>query len=277
MTDKYCLQGELKKLEIKLWNLKVKGNDVPTYTNRFQELTLDLYALLEDAQDGRTRISQRVSMDSQRVVLLIGDRMTLQETVWIVEEESYAAREAWAPLTRNLGPEANAMTWEVLKNKMTDKYCLQGELKKLEIKLWNLKVKGNDVPTYTNRFQELTLVCTKFVANENKKIDKYISGLLDNIYGNVKSSKPRTLDETIELTNDLMDQKLRTYAERADHKRKTEDASKNNHGRQQQPIKKQNVAKVYNMGSGERKPYEGSLPKRNEGVVRVTRWIKKME
>nr|GFB81828.1 putative reverse transcriptase domain-containing protein [Tanacetum cinerariifolium] len=40
-----------------------------------------------------------------------------------------------------------------------------------------------------------------------EKIDKYISGLLDNIYGNVKSSKPRTLDETIELTNDLMDQK----------------------------------------------------------------------
>nr|GEV88208.1 hypothetical protein [Tanacetum cinerariifolium] len=58
--------------------------------------TQDLYALLEDAQDGRTRISQRVAMDSQRVELLMGDRMTLQETVWIVEEEAYAAREAWA-------------------------------------------------------------------------------------------------------------------------------------------------------------------------------------
>nr|GEW84514.1 hypothetical protein [Tanacetum cinerariifolium] len=60
--------------------------------------TQDLYALLEDAQDGRTRISQRVAMDSQRVDLLMGDRMTLQETVWIVEEEAYAAREAWAQL-----------------------------------------------------------------------------------------------------------------------------------------------------------------------------------
>ncbi|GJX56778.1 hypothetical protein Tco_0286675 [Tanacetum coccineum] len=35
-------------------------------------------------------------MDSQRVDLLMGDRMTLQETVWIVEEEAYASREAWA-------------------------------------------------------------------------------------------------------------------------------------------------------------------------------------
>nr|GEW59850.1 hypothetical protein [Tanacetum cinerariifolium] len=46
--------------------------------------TQDLYALLEDAQDDRTRISQWVAIDSQRVDLLMGDRMTLQETVWIV-------------------------------------------------------------------------------------------------------------------------------------------------------------------------------------------------
>ncbi|GJV61442.1 hypothetical protein Tco_1467542, partial [Tanacetum coccineum] len=59
--------------------------------------TQDLYALLEDAQDGRSRISQRVDMNSQRVDLLMGDRMTLQETVWMVEEEAYASREAWAP------------------------------------------------------------------------------------------------------------------------------------------------------------------------------------
>ncbi|GJU20478.1 putative reverse transcriptase domain-containing protein [Tanacetum coccineum] len=123
-------------------------------------------------------------------------------------------------------------------------------------------VKGNDVPSYTERFQELTLICTKFVANETEKVNKYISGLPDNIYGNVKSARPKTLDETIELANDLMDQKLRTYAERqSDNKRKADDSSRNNHGHQQQPFKRQNVAKVYNIGTGERKPYGGSLPK----------------
>ncbi|GJW26176.1 reverse transcriptase domain-containing protein [Tanacetum coccineum] len=84
----------------------------------------------------------------------------------------------WNGQIRTLGPEAYTMTWEVLKKKMMDKYYPQGEIKKLEIKLWNLK----------------------FVANETKKVDKYISGLPDNIYGNVKSAKPKTLDETIELT-----------------------------------------------------------------------------
>nr|GFB89029.1 hypothetical protein [Tanacetum cinerariifolium] len=64
----------------------------------YEHDTQDLYALLEDAQDGRSRISQRVSMDSQRVDLLMGDRMTLQEIVWIVKEEAYAADEACAQL-----------------------------------------------------------------------------------------------------------------------------------------------------------------------------------
>ncbi|GJR26453.1 putative reverse transcriptase domain-containing protein [Tanacetum coccineum] len=109
---------------------------------------------------------------------------------------------------------------------------------------------------YTERFQELTLICTKFVANETEKVDKYLSGLPDNIYGNVKAAKPKTLDETIELANDLMDRKLLTYAERqSDNKRRADDSSRNNHNHQQQPFKRQNVAKVYNMGTGERKPY----------------------
>ncbi|GJS72958.1 putative reverse transcriptase domain-containing protein [Tanacetum coccineum] len=145
----------------------------------------------------------------------------------------------WNGQIRTLGLEAYAMTWEVLKKKMTDKYCPQGEIKKLEIELWNLK----------------------FVANETEKVDKYISGLPDNIYGNVKSARPKTLDETIELANDLMDQKLHTAERRSDNKRKADDSSRNNHGHQQQPFKRQNVAKVYNMGTGEKKPYGGSLPK----------------
>nr|GFA83683.1 reverse transcriptase domain-containing protein [Tanacetum cinerariifolium] len=100
---------------------------------------------------------------------------------------------------------AYAMTWETLKKKMTDKYCPKGEIKKLEIELWNLKVNGNDVGSYNQRFQELALICTKFVSDENEKVDKYIGGLPDNIHGNVMSARPKTLDEAIQLANDLMD------------------------------------------------------------------------
>nr|GFA63517.1 hypothetical protein [Tanacetum cinerariifolium] len=151
-----------------------------------------------------------------------------------------AALTWWNSQIRSLGPDAYSMTWEVLKKKMTDKYYPQGEIKKLEIELWNLK----------------------FVSNEAEKIDKYVSGLPNNIYRSVKASKPNTLDETIELANDLMDQKLRTYAKRKmNNKRKAEDPFRNNHGHQQLPLKRKNVAKVYNMGTGEMKLYSVNLPK----------------
>ncbi|GJY37322.1 reverse transcriptase domain-containing protein [Tanacetum coccineum] len=48
---------------------------------------------------------------------------------------------------------------------------------------------------------------------------------LDKNRRNVKSARPKTLDETIELANDLMDQKLRTYSERqSDNKRNADDS-----------------------------------------------------
>ncbi|GJV58323.1 putative reverse transcriptase domain-containing protein [Tanacetum coccineum] len=109
--------------------------------------------------------------------------------------------------------------------------------------------------------QPLKFKGTEGIVGLTRWIEK-IDGLPDNIYGNVKSARPKTLDETIELDNDLMDQKLRTYAERqSDNKRKADDSSQNNHGHQQQPFKRQNVAKVYNMGTSKKKSYGGSLPK----------------
>nr|GEY36687.1 hypothetical protein [Tanacetum cinerariifolium] len=84
-----------------------------------------------------------------------------------------AALTWWNGHVRTLGHDAAyAMTWEILKKKLTDKYFPKGEIKKLEIKLWDLKVKGNDVGGYTQRFQELALMCTKFISNETEKVDK---------------------------------------------------------------------------------------------------------
>ncbi|GKB61347.1 putative reverse transcriptase domain-containing protein [Tanacetum coccineum] len=141
-----------------------------------------------------------------------------------------AALTWWNGHMRTLGHDAAyAMTWGTFKKKLTDKYCPNGEIKKLEIELWNLK------------------------------IDKYIGGLPDNIHGNVMSARPKTLDFAIELANDLMDQKLRTYAERQnENKRKADDLSRNNH--QQQPHRKQNVARAYIVGPSEKKSYTGDLP-----------------
>ncbi|GJX16860.1 hypothetical protein Tco_0217692 [Tanacetum coccineum] len=50
---------------------------------------------------------------------------------------------------------------------MTDKYCPRDEMKKLEIKLWELKVKGTDVVGYNQRFKELALICVRMFPEES--------------------------------------------------------------------------------------------------------------
>ncbi|GJY80833.1 reverse transcriptase domain-containing protein [Tanacetum coccineum] len=61
----------------------------------------------------------------------------------------------------------NAM--ETLKKMMTDKYCPRGKIKKIEFEMWNLKVKGTDVVTYNQCFQELALMCDQMFPEESDK------------------------------------------------------------------------------------------------------------
>ncbi|GJY06956.1 putative reverse transcriptase domain-containing protein [Tanacetum coccineum] len=135
----------------------------------------------------------------------------------------------------------------------------QGEIKKLEIELWNLKVKGTDITSYTLHFQ-VALMCGRMFPEESDEVEKYVGGLPDMIRGNVMSYRPQTMEETIEFANDQMDQKLITITERqAEQKRKLEYNAGNNQGHQQQN-KRQNTGRAYTVGPGEKREYTGSLP-----------------
>nr|GEU65064.1 putative reverse transcriptase domain-containing protein [Tanacetum cinerariifolium] len=122
---------------------------------------------------------------------------------------------------------AYEMTWKALKNMMTNKYCLRGEIKKLEIKLWNLKVKGTDVMSYNQRFQKLALMCTSMFPEESDEVEKYAGRLPDMIQGSVMASKPKKMQDAMEFATELMDQKIRTFADRqTKNKRKLDDNSR---------------------------------------------------
>ncbi|GJW50504.1 putative reverse transcriptase domain-containing protein [Tanacetum coccineum] len=90
----------------------------------------------------------------------------------------------WNTHVKTVGHDAvYSMPWKTLMRMMTTKYCPRNKIKKLEIKIWDLK---SDV------------------------VEKYVGGLPDMIQGNVMSTKPKTMEEAVEMANNLMDQKLRT-------------------------------------------------------------------
>ncbi|GJR25571.1 reverse transcriptase domain-containing protein [Tanacetum coccineum] len=87
---------------------------------------------------------------------------------------------------------AYGMTWKTLMKMLTEKYYPRGEIKKLEIEIWNLKIKGTDI-------------------------------------GSVMASKLKTMQEAIEIASDLMDQKVYTFANcQAKNKRNLDDNTRNN-------------------------------------------------
>ncbi|GJU69543.1 putative reverse transcriptase domain-containing protein [Tanacetum coccineum] len=155
---------------------------------------------------------------------------------------------------------AYAMTWADLRKKMTDKYCPRNEMKKLKAELWNLKVKGTDVIGYNKHFQELALLCVRMFQEESDKIERYVGGLPDMIHGNIVASKPKTMQEAVEMATELIDKKVSTIAERqAENKRKFENTSRKIQNQQQQN-KRQKTGRAYTTGSGDKKQYGGSKP-----------------
>ncbi|GJV08568.1 putative reverse transcriptase domain-containing protein [Tanacetum coccineum] len=144
----------------------------------------------------------------------------------------------WNSHKRTIGVDAAyAMKWTKIIKLMTEEYCPRNEIQKMEIELWNLTMKGNDLIAYTQRFQELVLLCTRMVPNEEDKVERFIGGLPDNILGNMIAAEPTVLQDAIRISNNLMDQKLKGYARSAKNKRR-----------------------AYTAGNNEKKGYVGSLP-----------------
>ncbi|GJX05683.1 reverse transcriptase domain-containing protein [Tanacetum coccineum] len=59
----------------------------------------------------------------------------------------------WNTHVKTVGHDAAyGMPWKTLMKMMTDKYYPRNEIKKLEMEIWDLKGKGTDLTSYTQRF-----------------------------------------------------------------------------------------------------------------------------
>nr|GFA80498.1 putative reverse transcriptase domain-containing protein [Tanacetum cinerariifolium] len=71
-----------------------------------------------------------------------------------------------------------------------------------------------NIAAYTERFNELALLCLDAVPNEKKKEELYIKGLPEIIKGKTMSSRRVTLNEAVRMAHALMEQKIQSKNER---------------------------------------------------------------
>nr|GEY23299.1 reverse transcriptase domain-containing protein [Tanacetum cinerariifolium] len=197
--------------------LSTLGSRVTELAELHEYDTQDLYALLEDAQDSKTRISQRVNVNSQRVDLLIEDMIAHQETIQIVElltlreQSKRIGQPGWDARVPNHQDALRDADKSVLD--MIDQALLQNSTNGDRSHSSHEENRKN-VQTARLCFYAEFMKCQPL-----------------NFKGTEGASKTKTLDETIELDNDLMDQKLHTYVERqSNNKRKADESFRNNQG-----------------------------------------------
>nr|GFB08629.1 putative reverse transcriptase domain-containing protein [Tanacetum cinerariifolium] len=123
------------------------GQMMTNFVTTVRQDTDEIYGILDDAQDDRLLMSGQLNM-------LHTDRHSHDRTARLMKSKARLSYKTWVQFmdtsnttrAETVGHDvAYVVTWTNLKKKMTDKYCPRGKIKKLEVKIWNLKVKGTDV------------------------------------------------------------------------------------------------------------------------------------
>ncbi|GKB82846.1 hypothetical protein Tco_0949741 [Tanacetum coccineum] len=76
------------------------------------------------------------------------------------------------------------------------------------------ELRDTNIAAYTERFNELALLCPDAFPNENKKVELYIKGLLEIIKGETTSSRPAMLNDVVRIAHTLIEQKIQAKNER---------------------------------------------------------------
>ncbi|XP_022007809.1 uncharacterized protein LOC110907085 [Helianthus annuus] len=88
----------------------------------------------------------------------------------------------WNGIMRDRGAEvAMELTWEEFKDLMKKEFCPRSEIRALENEFYYLKQDSGENRAYTDRFEQLSLLCPTMVTPLDRAIEKYIDGLPDPV------------------------------------------------------------------------------------------------
>nr|GEV20328.1 hypothetical protein [Tanacetum cinerariifolium] len=105
-------------------------------------------------------------------------------------------------------PEVTA-TMEMGETEMVKIEMVKIEMVEIEIQIRMIGVLGMLLKSI---LQDLTMMCTKMVPEEEDRVKKFIGGLPDNIQGKLIATEPTRLQDAVRISNNLVDQMLKGYA-----------------------------------------------------------------
>jgi hypothetical protein len=102
------------------------------------------------------------------------------------------------------------MGWRKFRKVFLNKYVPGHEVEQLEDEYLHPKMDGTDYRKYTSRFLEISGLIPDFAASESKKIGKFIWGAHQDVRPNMRTAKPRTMQEATKMLAELTEEVIRT-------------------------------------------------------------------
>ncbi|KAJ0855655.1 putative nucleotidyltransferase, Ribonuclease H [Helianthus annuus] len=137
----------------------------------------------------------------------------------------------WNGVMRDRGADvALGQTWEELRALIMREFCPRHEQRALEDEFNDLKQVSGEHRAYTDKYEELSLLCPTMVTPLDKAIERYIDGLPDHVQDIVTGSHPTTVRQAIELAATLTESQIKKgkLHRKGDKKQKQSDSTKYN-------------------------------------------------
>ncbi|XP_022042155.1 uncharacterized protein LOC110944819 [Helianthus annuus] len=139
----------------------------------------------------------------------------------------------WKALVQSTGKvHLYNLSWEKFVDLVKDTYCPQHEVERVETDFLTLVMKDLDCRSYVTSVNSMSRLVPYLVTPEPKRIARFISGLVPEIKGNVKASKPTTyrsaVDLSLSLTLDIVRSKAKKTTDEGKRKREDDQSSQSN-------------------------------------------------
>ncbi|GKC51834.1 reverse transcriptase domain-containing protein [Tanacetum coccineum] len=136
--------------------------------------------------------------------------MTTSRVKYTVGSFGGKALTLWNSQIRTRSQEsAVSMSWEDFKTLTREEFFPSNEMQKLETELWNHAMVGAGHAAYADRFDKLARLVPHLVTPKNKRIERYVYGLAQQILGMMAATEPTTIQKAVQIAGTVNDEAIR--------------------------------------------------------------------
>lgn len=98
------------------------------------------------------------------------------------------------------------MSWTEFASWMVETYSPDNAEQQAKAKFWSPRMEGSELEDYTTRFKAFTTLCPMMVSSEERKLRRFVDGLVPKVQRSVYLCNPVNMQHAVQLAQHFTDQ-----------------------------------------------------------------------